>query len=75
MKSVIAFFFQDVEEAWSQLGAGERVPLKKTAFAMTIRGITRCIFGETFQDQSLVDKVTDAYDRAMGEMEVHVHLI
>ena len=61
---------QGVEEEWLGLGSGEKVPLLKTAFSMTIKGITRCIFDESFEDQLLVDKVSAAYMSAWGELEV-----
>ena len=59
-----------MEEAWSRLGTDEKIPLKKTAFSMTIKGIARSIFGEAFDDQSQVDKLSDAYMGAWEEMEV-----
>ena len=61
---------QEVEEEWLGLGSGEKVPLLKTAFSMTIKGITRCIFDESFEDQLLVDKVSAAYMSAWRELEV-----
>ena len=61
---------QEVEEVWSRLGTDDNIPLKKTAFSMTIKGITRCIFDDSFEDQALVDKVSAAYMSAWGEMEV-----
>lgn len=61
---------QEVEEEWSRLGTGEQIPLKKTAFSMTIKGIARSIFGEAFDDQSVVDKLSNAYMSAWGELEV-----
>lgn len=63
---------QEVEEAWSSLETGEKVPLMKTAFAMTIKGITRCIFDESFEDKLLVEKVSVAYMSAWGEMETRI---
>ena len=64
---------QDVEKEWSCLETGEKVPLLKTAFSMTIKGITRCIFDDSFEDQLLVDKVSAAYMSAWGEMEVWLY--
>ena len=63
---------QEVEEVWCRLGTGDNIPLKKTAFSMTIKGITRCIFDNSFEDQLLVDKVSAAYMSAWGEIEVCV---
>ena len=59
-----------MEEEWSRLGTGEQIPLKKTAFSMTIKGIVRSIFGEAFDDQSVVDKLSNAYMSAWSELEV-----
>jgi hypothetical protein len=61
-----------VEKEWSSLESGERVPLLKTAFSMTIKGITRCIFDDSFEDQLLVEKVSTAYMSAWGEMEARI---
>ena len=58
---------------WSELSSGENVPLVKTAFSMTIKGITRSIFDESFEDQALVDKVSEAYMNAWTELEVTYH--
>ena len=62
--------FQEVERKWLSLESGGRVPLLKTAFSMTIKGITRCIFDDSFEDQVLVDKVSAAYMNAWAEVEV-----
>ena len=61
---------EEVEGQWSQLGTGEKIPLVKMAFSMTIKGITRSIFGAAFDDQTRVDKLIEAYMGAWGEMEV-----
>ena len=61
-----------MEKEWSSLESGERVPILKTAFSMTIKGITRCIFDDSFEDRLLVEKVSTAYKSAWGEMEVTV---
>ena len=61
---------QEVEGEWSRLGTGEKIPLVKLAFSMAIKGITRSIFGATFNDHTLVDKLTEAYAGAWEEMEV-----
>ena len=64
---------QEVEGQWSRLGTGEKIPLLKAAFSMTIKGITRSIFGATFDDQTRVDKLTKAYVGAWDEMEVYTY--
>ena len=63
---------QEVEEAWAAGGTEEKIPLQKTFFYMTIKGIARCIFGKTFDDQTQVNNLTEAYLAAWEEMEVRI---
>ena len=70
---------QEVEETWAAGGPEEKIPLFKTFFFMTIKAITRCIFGRAFDDPTQVSKLTEAYFAAWKEMEVrtnvtHLHL-
>ena len=59
-----------MEKVWSRLESNDPVPLFETAFSMTIKGITRCLFGESFKDQKLVDRFSAVYISAWTEMEV-----
>jgi len=61
-----------VEETWAAGGTEEKIPLLKTFFFMTIKGIARCIFGKTFDDPALVNNLSKAYLAAWEEMEVRI---
>ena len=61
---------QEVEETWAASGPEEKIPLFKTFFSMTIKGIARCIFGKTFDDPTQVTNLTEAYFGAWMELEV-----
>ena len=59
-----------MREILSAVELDEKVPLLKTALPVAIEGITRCILGDKFDDQVLVDKISDAYMSAWRELEV-----
>ena len=61
---------QEVEEAWSDSGTKEHIPLIKSSFSMTIKGIVRCIFGKDLTDQDRVNKLTESYITVWHELEV-----
>ena len=58
-----------MEKKWSSLESGEKVPLLKTAFSITVRGIMKSILDESFDDQ-LLDKVIAADLSALDELAV-----
>ena len=66
---------QDIEKKWSSLESGERVPLLKTVFSITMKGIIKCMFDESFEDQLLLDKVTAANLSAWKEMAVKLQRV
>ena len=60
---------------WSSLESEERVPLLKTVFSITIRGIMKCMFDESFQEELQLDMVTAADLSAWEEMAVKLQRV
>ena len=61
---------QEVEEAWAVGGPKEHIPLVKSSFSMTIKGLLHCIFGNDMTDKSKVHQLTESYFIGWREMEV-----
>ena len=61
---------QEVEEAWAVSDTKEHIPLIKSSFSMTIKGIARCIFGKDLTDQDRVNQLTESYMTVWHELEV-----
>ena len=59
-----------MEKKWYSLESGEKVPLLKTAFSITVRGIMKSILDESFDDDQLLDKVIAADLSALDELAV-----
>ena len=68
--SITTKSIEEVEEKWSAIGSKEKIPLHRTAFSISIEGNTRCILGERFDEQALVDRIYDAYISIWTEMEI-----
>lgn len=42
----------------------------KEVYPLTLKGFTQTCLGDAFEDQGLVDKLADAYNKCWREMEV-----
>ena len=61
---------QEMEEAWAVGDTKEHIPLIKSSFSMTIKGISHCIFGKNLTDQDRVNQLTESYMTVWHELEV-----
>ncbi len=61
---------QETETLWENLSSTEEVLIRKHAFPIAIKGITRSCLGDIFENDDELRRLTDAYHICWRTMEV-----
>jgi cytochrome P450 family 20 subfamily A len=64
----------ETADNWSKLSPETEIDIQEVFFLMTIKGITRTCFGNVFNDDGEINRMSNSYHMIWNEMEQRLHI-